>query len=168
MISLQILDIKNFMSHLLLRDTFDRFFLTEASITTQNTFFIDGHLHKDYYSTDELEIGGLDHQLYSYWSQVKHFCLELIKGKKTPLSFKIIFQLSGNNTTNLLSHLNLSFTPADISGLYLNLHYDGQHLRCITGTSINIFTMDKTLEHSWDSMIKKFLFKNEIPFEENI
>ena len=49
----QIQDVKSFMSHLLLSNTFDRFLLTEASITTFNTFFIDGHLHKDYFSSDE-------------------------------------------------------------------------------------------------------------------
>ena len=43
----QIQDVKSFMSHLLLSNTFDRFLLTEASITTFNTFFIDGHLHKE-------------------------------------------------------------------------------------------------------------------------
>ena len=39
----QIQDVKSFMSHLLLSNTFDRFLLTEASITTFNTFFIDGN-----------------------------------------------------------------------------------------------------------------------------
>ena len=55
----QIQDVKSFMSHLLLSNTFDRFLLTEASITTFNTFFIDGHLHKDYFSSDEAEMAEL-------------------------------------------------------------------------------------------------------------
>lgn len=55
MISLRILDIKGFMAQLLLRDTFDRFYLTEASITTFGMFLIDGRLQKDYYTSEALE-----------------------------------------------------------------------------------------------------------------
>ena len=55
MISLHILNVKDFMSQLLLHDTFDRFYLTEASITTFGTFLIDGHLQKGYFSSEELE-----------------------------------------------------------------------------------------------------------------
>lgn len=40
MISLHILDVRGFMAQLLLRDTFDRFYLTEASVTTFGTFLL--------------------------------------------------------------------------------------------------------------------------------
>ena len=69
----QIQDVKSFMSHLLLSNTFDRFLLTEASITTFNTFFIDGHLHKDYFSSDEAEMAELT--TYSYWERLRPFAL---------------------------------------------------------------------------------------------
>lgn len=42
----QIKDIKNFMGRLLGSDSFDSFLLAEASITTYNTFIIDGHIEK--------------------------------------------------------------------------------------------------------------------------
>ena len=45
MIALQIADTKTFMQKLLLTDTFDRFLMLEATITTFNTFHIDGTLH---------------------------------------------------------------------------------------------------------------------------
>ena len=44
MIALQIQDIKNFMSKLLLSQTFDNFLMVEGSIKTYNTFRIDGTL----------------------------------------------------------------------------------------------------------------------------
>ena len=47
-------NIKSFMNSLLVGDTFDKFLLEEASITTFNTFTIDGHIQKDFYSEDEL------------------------------------------------------------------------------------------------------------------
>lgn len=164
MISLHILDIKGFMAQLLLRDTFDRFYLTEASITTFATFFIDGHLQKDYYSSEELENEEFS-QPYSYWKQIRPFCLELIKGKKTPLNFKIVFQLSAANTENLLRQSGTSLMPSDVGGLYLNLHYNGRELHCVTGTSLNLFTMDKSLEYAWDETVRKFFRQKAITAE---
>ena len=37
----------------------------------------------------------------------------------------------------------------DIEGLYLNIRYDGKGLTCITGTSLKLFTLDRTLELAW-------------------
>ncbi len=164
MISLHILDVKGFMSQLLLRDTFDHFYLTEASVTTFCTFRIDGHLQKDYYSSEERKQEEFSLP-YSFWKQVRPFCLELIKGKKTPLNFRITFQLSASNTEKLLRQTGTSFTSSDVNGLYLNLHYDGHSLHCVTGTSLNLFTMDKSLEHTWDEMVRKFFRSREIPVE---
>ncbi len=48
MISLEILDVKSCMSHLLLKDTFHAFYFIEGDIATFNTFHIDGQLHKDF------------------------------------------------------------------------------------------------------------------------
>ena len=53
MVALQIQDIKNFMSKLLLSQTFDNFLLVEGSITTFNTFRIDGRLHTAFYTAEE-------------------------------------------------------------------------------------------------------------------
>jgi hypothetical protein len=164
MISLHILDVRGFMAQLLLRDTFDRFYLTEASVTTFGTFFIDGRLQKNYYSSEELEHEEFS-QPWSYWKQMRPFCLELIKGKKTPLSFKIVFQLSAANTEKLLRQSGTSLMPSDVAGLYLNLHYNGKELHCVTGTALNLFTMDKSLEHAWDEMVRKFFRAKEIPAE---
>jgi hypothetical protein len=164
MISLHILDVKGFMSQLLLRDTFDRFYLKEASITTFGTFFIDGHLKKDFYTEEELEQEAYA-QPYSYWKQIRPFCLELMKGRKTPLDFKIVFQLSSSNTEKLLTQAGLSFTSSDVTGLYLNLHFDGSNLHCVTGTALALFTMDKSLDLAWDEMVKKFFRSKEITVE---
>ena len=43
----------------------------------------------------------------------------------------------------------------DVGGLYLNLVYENDVLNCITGTYLNIFTMDKSLEKAWDKKIRK-------------
>lgn len=55
MIALEIKNIKEFMNHLLNSEAFDSFFMEEASITTYNTFLIDGHIVDAFYEgTDAL------------------------------------------------------------------------------------------------------------------
>ncbi len=165
MTALQIQDIKNFMGKLLLSATFDNFLLVEGTITTYNTFHINGRLHKDFFTEEELSQKGMTARDFSLWKEVKPFCLELIKGKKTPRSFQFTFQLSKENTEKLLASSGIvSFSPENISGLLLNIRYENNCLSCITATNLNLFTLDKTLEHAWDDMIKRFLKQQEISF----
>ncbi|MDY3917722.1 MAG: DUF5721 family protein [Candidatus Limivivens sp.] len=158
----QIPDVKGFMGKLLLTSTFDHFLLSEAVITTFNVFSIDGHFHNEYFS--DLNTEPTD-QTLSRWEQVRPFCFSLIKGKYTPLNLKIIFQLSEKNVERLLLQSGISLNPSDVEGLYLNIRYDGATLSCITGTSLKLFTLDKTLEHTWDQMVGAFLKQKEIPYE---
>ena len=165
MIALQIQDIKNFMSKLLLSQTFDNFLLVEGTITTYNTFRIDGRVHKDFFTEEEIEERGLSDREFSLWKEVKPFCLELIKGKKTPLGFKFTFQLSKENTAKLLASSGItSIQPENVSGLLINVRFDSNGLSCITATNLNLFTLDKSLEHAWDDMVKRFLRQQEISF----
>lgn len=165
MVALQIQDIKFFMNKLLLSQTFDNFLLVEGSITTYNTFRIEGRVHKDFFSVEEIEEKNLENRDFSLWKEVKPFCLELIKGKKTPLGFKFTFQLSKENTAKLFTSSGItSLQPENISGLLLNIRYDNSTLNVITATNLNLFTLDKTLEHAWDDMVKRFLKQQEISF----
>ncbi len=165
MVALQIQDIKIFMNKLLLSQTFDNFLLVEGSITTYNTFRIEGRVHKDFFSSEEIEEKNLENRDFSLWKEVKPFCLELIKGKKTPLGFKFTFQLSKENTAKLLTSSGItSIQPENISGLLLNIRYDNGALNVITATNLNLFTLDKALEHAWDDMVKRFLKQQEISF----
>ena len=164
MISLKIKDIKTFMSHLLIKNTFDNFLLSEALVSISNTFTIDGTINKSFY-TDE-ERACLDDETYSKWSQIKPFCFNIIKGNKVPTNLKVIFLLSKQDMLNIIDISSLNFEPADIKGLFLNIKYCDDGLTIITGTSLSVFTMDKTLEHSFDKYVKLFLSDNAIDFEE--
>lgn len=153
------------MSKLLLAQTFDHFLVIEGSITTYNTFHIDGRLRKDFFTEEELEERAMTDRDFSLWKEIRPFCFDLIKGKKTPLGFKFVFQLSRENTKKLLSGSGItSILPENVSGLLLNIRYDENGLSCITAANLNLFTMDKSLEHAWDEMIKRFLKQQEISF----
>ena len=53
MISLTLTNVKSFMSHLLLKETFDNFSFIEGEIITFNTFRIDGYMQKDFFDSEE-------------------------------------------------------------------------------------------------------------------
>lgn len=160
MIALKLPEVKECMSKLLLSDTFDTFLFIEGEIVTFNTFSMDGYLKKDFFEKDMTPS-----RSYSLWKDIRDYAFSLIRGKRTPLSFRFVFGLSDTNIEKLLIQQGLSFAPSDVRGLYLNLKYDGQNLTCITGTSMNLFTMDKSLEEAWDKMVQKFFFTKEITAE---
>ncbi len=163
MIALQILDVKSFMSNLLIKKTFDNFYLYELEISTYNNFKINGKLNEDFFTEEELL--SFNERSYSFWSEIKPLAYQLIKGTKTPLGFRLIFQLSNDNTLKLLSSNELNFNPTEIRGLYLNIRYEHNKLSCVTGTNFNTFVVDKSLEIEWDNSVKKFFKLNEIAFE---
>ncbi len=155
------LDTKKCMSELLLRDSFDNFSFIEGEITTFNKFSIDGYLHKEFYEE-------APDKEYSDWKDLREYCFSLIKGRRTPLSFKLIYSLSGAGMDAFLSRNIPDFESRSVQGLYLNFRYDGNHLTCTTGTSLTVFTLDKSLEQAWDKEVQRFLTDKGIPYEINV
>lgn len=153
--AIKIDDIKTFMNKLLLKDDFDSFLLEEASITTYNTFTIDGHIMKAFYTNEEFD--ELESNTLSYWKAIKPICFELIKGKKLPIKFKLVFKLDNKGISKLLSESNLPFNEDEIAGLYFNIKYENNSLACITATSTTTFTLDKSLEKLWDEWMEKYI-----------
>ena len=160
MIALSLTEVKECMSKLLLSEVFDPFMFVEGEIVTYATFTIDGYLKKDFFNENEAP-----EREYALWKDVREYCLSIVKGKRTPLSFKFILGLSTSNIEKLIQQQQLDFEIEDVRGLYINLKFDGQKLQCITGTAMNIFTMDKSLEQAWDIMVQKFFAQKEIAFE---
>ena len=152
------IDTKKCMSELLLRDTFDHFTLISGDVTTFSTFHIEGYLHKDFYEeAPERE--------YGLWSDYRSFCLSLIKGKRTPLNFKFVLALSSAQVTQLIQEFALDFVPDNIQRLYLNLYFDGSKLTCTTGTSLKVFTLDKSLEHALDKWTQNLFTQYKIKWD---
>ncbi len=161
MLAFQILELKDFTSKLFLSDVFHRFYFVEGSFTTFITQTLDGALHKEFFDS-----GSAPEQTYCYWEEVRPYCYSIIRGKRSPLHFHIIFQLSAPNTAKLIQQSGLSLKPEDIHGLYLNCQFQNGKLTCTTGASLRIFSLDKSLERVWDEMVKKFFKQQGILFEE--
>lgn len=166
MIALELTDIKSFMNKLLTTNTFDNFLLQEAVIQGNASFVIDGHLQKGFYNEEELETLHLTKDNILPFSMLKTNCYDLIKGKKTPSSFKFVFLLSHDNLENTLRSLSSSYTIQDLSGVFMNIKYQNQLLTLTTGISYRIFSTDKSLEQEWDRLVMKFLRQHEISYEE--
>ena len=81
MLALKINDVKGFMNRLLIGETFDQFPMAEASVTTFNTFSIDGIINKEFFDTDTQDILTQNKTIYSAWREIKPFCFSIIRGK---------------------------------------------------------------------------------------
>lgn len=160
MIALQFSEVKECMTKLLLSETFDSFLFIEGEIVTFSTFTIDGFLKKEFFEKEMIP-----DRDYALWREIREYCFSIIKGKRTPLRFQFVFGLSRPNIEKLLLQQALPYQLHDIQGLYLNLRYDGSHLQCVTGVSMNLFTMDKSPEQAWDQMVQRFFTQKEIAFE---
>lgn len=165
MIVLELTDIKDFMNKLLRSEVFDHFLLQEATITGAATYTISGQITKGYFDNEELMEQQLENLRFLPFSMLRKDCFDIIKGKKTPASFRFVFLLSPENQKKTIASIGSSFQNEDITGMYLNLRYQNQLLSLTTGISYNVFSADKSLEHQWDAMVMKFLSQNGIPYE---
>ncbi len=176
MTALQITSTKALMSRLLNTDAFDDFLLEEASIRTKITYTIDGHINTEFYSKEEQE----QNCPYSLlpWSETKGLCFDLIKGKRTPLSFKFVFHLKPEKTAALLtrhsaqSHSAEEQTPdsraitsKQDTVFVLTLKYDEKGTVFTTCVSYQTFVPNQEAAKIWDKAFSEFLAKQEIPFE---
>lgn len=160
MIALKVEDVRTFTSKLFIKEDFDRFLVKEIEIVTYNRFTIDGHIRQGYFGEEELQERRIEE--FSSWKMLRPLCFDLIKGKKLPGSFRIVLQLGPGDVEAFARTSGAGFSQNQIQGLYLNIRYEEGSLYCVTGTSLNVFTLDKTLETEWDRSVEQFMGEHEI------
>lgn len=164
MISLKIVEVKPFMAMLLANTLFDEFYLKELEIQTFTTFHVSGQLNEKFFSNEELE--ERDTRNAILWSEIRGIAFSMVKGNKSPISMKIVFQLSNNQSIQLIESLGGTLRIEDVGGLYINIRFENNELHIITGIAIKTFTLDKTLEQEWDVWFKRFLTNQGILYQE--
>ena len=167
MTALEIKITKNFMNALLVSEKFDAFLVEDASVTTFNTFEIDGHIVKDFYTSEEIEAAGGALPVFSQWKDIRPICFQLIKGKKTPVSFKVVLHASPELTAQIAQNPECGVDASLIRSLGLNIRYDKGRVTCVTGTAFTTFIMDKSVDALWDQYIRSFLAEAGLDFEES-
>lgn len=141
-----------YIKELFEEEKYDSFYLYEARIKTKLDYYINGRLNRDYFDTETQETL----PEYIEWKAIKQTLYDLIKGERLPISFKLILMFHRENICRLLEMHQLPVKEEDVSALFMNLVYEHETLAVTTGTSLKIFTMDKTLEHIWDDTIRKY------------
>ena len=157
MISLKVKDINNFMHKLLISDTFDHFLLCDGEIATASTITFNGRINQKFFNADELD--SIKDE-FIYWKEIKHIAFETIKGNKVPSKLKLVFALSKTKYEKSINKSGMNITPGEVGGLYIHVLYENNQIEIITGTSLNTFTMDKTLDKYWDHMVTSFFQQN--------
>lgn len=159
--TIEILDIKEFMQLLLQSDTFDSYDLVSGEIHTDMLYTIDGHVNQDFFSEEEQDIYALSEHTYLPWNLAKTKVFLLIKGRKTPSSMKLVLRLPEHIITQTIQQQS-TLQPSDISGIYLNILFQGQKLNVICGISYKIFTLNKDLEDNISSNFITLFKSNNI------
>lgn len=156
MILLEISDIKLAMAHLLVRDSFDQFFLDSAELTTFAAMSIRGRRNLAWYDSDEKR-ENLSLSEWLRWSEVKPTVFSYIKGTKTPDSMKIILKADTDWVKPKLVQQGLeSQYQQQKLDLVVNFRYEKQRLSVITGVSYSEFIMNKQIEFAWDEIVSHY------------
>ena len=114
--SFSIEDIKTFMNDLLVNERYDSFYLFEARIKTGLDYYIRGKINKEFFDYDIKD----SLEEYELWGNVKETVFSLMKGKRLPVSFKIILMFNNENVERLIEMNNLPVAPTDITGLFVS------------------------------------------------
>lgn len=165
MIALHITSLKQFMNQLLSSDIFDIFLLQEATITGAYTHIIDGTSHLDFYGDDDPATIPTGTYPFILWKSVKGQIFDLIKGKHTPLNFKIVLHLMPEHVPSILAKGSSNISPQQIKAFVLTIRFDGGKTLLTTATAFHSFVMDKEPDKLWDENLQNYLTKKEVLFE---
>ena len=153
MVMIEIENIKKFMAGFLGGNLFDDFLMSEGKLSMNISYEFDGKILKEFYDTQEYE--EMIHYPYVEWKEEKEKIFSLVKGKKTPLSFQFVMMLKPELVQDILAKYNLAIREEEVAGLFINILYDRQNLKCTAGVSRKTFVLDKTLEEAWDQEVKE-------------
>ena len=153
MTNFEIENTKEFLNMLFTNDKYDSFYLFELRLKVELDYYISGKLNKGYIQ-DEME-ADTDSD-YIQWKDIKGTILGLIKENRLPDSMKLILMFNADNVERLIEMNNLPISPEGVGGLFMNIYLEQGQMQLTTGTSMKVFTLDKTLEQVWDSTVSKY------------
>lgn len=153
MISGNVENKKQFMALLLKGTAFDRLLVRSVALRTSVLFEIDCTLDKNWFDSDERETL----EKYASWGDMRPTVFELIKGSRLPGYMKIVLSPSPSATQKI--HKNAA-------ALFINILFENNTLFITTGSSEKVFTMDKSVEMTWDEYAHRFFKNNGIIISE--
>ncbi|MBQ1327048.1 MAG: hypothetical protein IIY49_03320 [Eubacterium sp.] len=155
MISLEITDVKRFITSLLQDESFDVLKLVKLELRTMVDFTIDGKINKAYFD-DEKDVS----DNYASWHEMKNHFYQMIRGSVLPLSFKIVLALPLDEVKKLVNeNEELGIRPEDVSLITYNILYDREKMIVTTGLAMKTFSLDKIFPMECDEYLKKRIEK---------
>ena len=160
----EIIEIKKFMQLLLGTNAFDSYEFVSAVIKTDMSYSIDGHINRNFYDANDWEALPYSENTFLPWGIAREKIFQLIKGKQSPLQFKIILKAHKDLADSLINQSNSSQNPNDITGMFLNILYQDNKLNVTGGISYSFFTLEKDLEIQFFQQIITLLKSYSIDF----
>lgn len=148
----EVLDVKEFTQKLFMTDMFDKFSVIEAEFFTFVKFDINGKLNKTYFDEDI-------NRDFCTWSEIRPICFEIIKGKRTPTSFKLVLKFSNEFAKKWIVENTTKVIDAD---MYLNIRYSDKKLYLISSFSPKTFLLERDIIHTFDTYVKEMFKKINI------
>ncbi len=170
MLALHITQVKGFMSHLLVQDTFDGFLLVESFIRQGAGYLVDGRRTDADDEKTEIagpaEENGEAAEEYVSYASVRPYCLSLVRGQATPGSMRMVLAVSMEKLRRKEIPGLEEISADEVQMLCINVRYRGGQLLVTTGTSLRVFRMDKTVEQIWDAWVRRFFLEKGMDFQE--
>lgn len=158
MLSFQITAQKDFMNKLLCGNLFHEFNLKEASVRGAVTYYIDGHINQEYFDEEKKEE-------YISFNEIRNTVFQMIKGKRTPLSFRLILHLNQDCLSKIEAKEGICFNDFFIANLVLNIRFTEGNMQIVSAVDYSNFSIDKEFEKKWDYYVTKILTREEIFFK---
>ena len=152
--ALKVEDIRSFTRALFMQDCFDGFLLGEAEFSTFCSFSVDGRVERSWFTDEELEKEQIE--AYVRWGRVRELCFQLIRGRKTPSSFRITLRLAPGERERFLREAGYAVDAEQIGSFLLNLRFEKGELSCVSLASLNCFPPERSLEEAWDQWAQRF------------
>lgn len=133
--------VKELMSNLLKGTTFDLFETRNIEVLTFTKFTISGKIETSYIEEHNLE------RIFCTWEELRPYIFNLIKGSKRPKYIKIVFSLPINLVQKVHTNAN---------AMFLNFSFQNNEITFTTATTEKTFTMDKSIDASFNDFILNF------------
>ncbi len=161
--SFKIRNVKEVMAHLLMKDTFDKFLVSEVKILGKANFHVTGIPAEGFFSEEEVDESG-----YVTYGSLREICFDIIKGDKTPDSFTFMLLLPREKLEGFIESSDSTLQPNDVDNLSMLIRFKDRDLTVTTGSSLRIFTMDKSLNGAWDKWVESYLTERGFDLDEQV
>ena len=148
-------DVKGFMNRLLREDIMDEFEVRGVEMSLNTRISINGALEAT--TSDENTDPNLEEKPKSLghisWEALRPLIFAIIKTGAKPKQVKIVFSHKIQKAKEI--HQNAA-------ALFLNMIYENDTVSFTTATSQKEFSLEKSLDDSWDKWVRDFFMQKNI------